>query len=221
MWRSVDRAAAVVALLAAAPAAADEPALGRPPTPAEIAAWDIDVRPDGAGLPDGSGTVAGGEEIYVERCAACHGDFGEGADRWPPLAGGRDSLTEDDPERTVGSYWPYLSTVFDYVRRAMPFGDARSLTDDEVYGLVAYLMFLNDLAPADFELSDENFAGLALPNEANFIDDDRLSEPHQRPWAEPCMRDCAPGDATVVMRAAVLDVTPDDGGDAGRGDGAE
>ena len=103
--------------------------LGREATQDEIAAWDIDVRPDGTGLPESSGTVAKGEVLFSGNCAVCHGDFGEGVGRWPVLAGGHDTLTEDRPEKTIGSYWPYLSTVYDYVRRAMPYGNARSLSE--------------------------------------------------------------------------------------------
>ena len=96
--------------------------LGTLATAEQIAGWDIDVRPDGKGAPIGSGTAADGEEVYAERCGSCHGDFGEGIDRWPILAGGLGSLVTDDPVKTVGSYWPYASTVYDYVYRAMPFG---------------------------------------------------------------------------------------------------
>lgn len=190
--------------------------LGRAALGEEVAAWDIDIRPDGAGLPDGKGTVARGEEIYSEQCAVCHGDFGEGVDRWPVLAGGFDTLKEERPEKTIGSYWPYLSTVYDYVRRAMPFGNARSLSDDDVYALTAYLMFLNDLVEdEDFELSKSNFQDIRLPNEENFFPDDRKQEPFYATKAEPCMSDCIPGKAAVSMRARVLDVTP--GSDEGEG----
>lgn len=187
--------------------------LGRVATAAEVAAWDIDIRPDGAGLPDGRGTVAQGEALYTERCASCHGDFGEGTGRWPVLAGGHDTLRADRPEKTIGSYWPYLSTVYDYVRRAMPFGDARSLSDDEVYAITAYLLFLNDVVTdQEFELSRDNFATVRLPNEANFIADGRTAESHYAPAVEPCMRDCKP-EVRITMRARVLDVTPGAGKD--------
>ena len=96
--------------------------------PEEIAGWDIDVRPDGQGLPPGKGTVKEGETLYMERCAACHGEFGESAGRWPILAGGAGTLASHDPVKSVGSYWPYASTVMDYIRRSMPFGNAQSLT---------------------------------------------------------------------------------------------
>ncbi|MEQ8817575.1 MAG: c-type cytochrome [Thalassobaculum sp.] len=214
------KAADAASAAAAAPAATDQAAashgvlhLGRVATADEIAAWDIDVRPDGAGLPAGRGTVADGEALFTERCASCHGDFGEGTGRWPVLAGGRDTLTADRPEKTIGSYWPYLSTVYDYVRRSMPFGDARSLSDDEVYAITAYLLYLNDVVTdTDFELSRDNFAEVRLPNEANFIADDRAGESHYAAKGEPCMQDCKPA-AKITMRARVLDVTPEAGKD--------
>lgn len=194
--------------------------LGRLATEDEIAAWDIDIRPDGAGLPEGRGTVAQGEPLFSEQCASCHGDFGEAVGRWPVLAGGQGTLTNERPEKTVGSFWPYLSTVYDYIRRAMPFGDARSLSDDEVYALTAYVLYLNDIVTdEDFELSKENFTSVLLPNEDNFIDDDRLSEAHYAPNIEPCMSECKPGKAEITKHAAVLDVTPDSADD-GESNGA-
>ena len=184
--------------------------LGRVALAEEVAAWDIDVRPDGAGLPKGSGSAVAGGVIYDAQCAACHGDFGEGTGRWPVLAGGQDTLTDERPEKTIGSYWPYLSTVYDYVRRAMPFGNARSLSDDEVYAVTAYLMYLNDLVDEEFELNSDNFLETRLPNEENFIADNRSEEPYFSGSLEPCMSDCIPGAATVSQRARVLDVTPDE-----------
>ena len=132
--------------------------IGRVATPQEIAGWDIDVRPDGQGLPPGTGSVKAGEEIYMGKCAACHGEFGESAGRWPQIAGGQGSLASHDPVKTVGSYFPYLSTVFDYVRHAMPFGDAQSLTNDELYAVVAYMLYLNDIVDEKFVLSKETLA---------------------------------------------------------------
>ena len=111
--------------------------IGKLATKTEIAGWDIDVRPDGVGAPKGSGNAIKGEEIYAEACASCHGDFGEGIDRWPELVGGHDSLNTHDPIKTTGSYWPYASTMYDYIYRAMPFGAAQSLTHDETYNIVA------------------------------------------------------------------------------------
>lgn len=184
--------------------------LGRRASGEEVAAWDIDIRPDGHGLPAGRGTVAEGEELFSDNCAVCHGDFGEAVGRWPVLAGGQDTLTDDRPVKTIGSYWPYLSTVYDYVRRAMPFGNARSLTDDEVYAITAYLLYLNDIVDdEEFELSSDNFKDIRMPNADNFIPDDRAAEPEYAEKREPCMTDCKPGPVTITMRARVLDVTPD------------
>ncbi|MGA9083860.1 MAG: c-type cytochrome, partial [Pseudolabrys sp.] len=98
--------------------------IGRVAAPEQIAGWDIDVRPDGQGAPPGRGSVKDGEKAYVDKCAACHGEFGESAGRWPQLAQGKGTLASHDPVKTVGSYFPYLSSVFDYIRRSMPFGDA-------------------------------------------------------------------------------------------------
>lgn len=184
--------------------------LGRPALPEEIAAWDIDVRPDGTGLPEGSGTVKEGEKIYVEQCAVCHGDFGEGIGRWPELAGGEGTLASDDPVKTVGSYWPYLSTVYDYIHRAMPFGNAQSLSDDQVYALTAYILFLNYIVEdMDFELSKENFTDIRMPNGGQFFMDDREQTEFDRFKREPCVTDCKDS-VEITKRAQVLDVTPED-----------
>jgi S-disulfanyl-L-cysteine oxidoreductase SoxD len=189
-------------------ASAGKLGLGREAVPEEVAAWDIDVRPDGQGLPPGKGTVAQGEEKFAEQCAACHGDFGEGVDRWPVLAGGLDTLKSDDPVKTVGSYWPFLSTVFDYVHRAMPFGYAQSLSNNEVYALTAYILYLNDIVDDDFELSKENFTTVKMPNEANFFDDPR-PDTALVTQKEPCMKDCK-SEVKITGTARVLDVTPED-----------
>ncbi len=183
--------------------------LGREAHPDEVKAWDIDVRPDGKGLPVGKGSVKQGEELFQSQCATCHGEFGEGAGRWPVLAGGHGSLTKENPEKTIGSFWPYASTAFDYIRRAMPFGNARSLTDDEVYALTAYLLFMNDVVKDDFELSDKNFTSIKLPNEAKFYMDDRQTSEKAFWNPKPCMKDCKPAKAEVTKRASVIDVTPD------------
>ncbi len=182
--------------------------LGRVATSQEIKAWDIDVRPDGQGLPEGKGSVSDGETIYGEKCASCHGEFGEGIDRWPVLAGGQDSLKSDDPIKTIGSYWPYLSTVYDYIYRAMPFGDAQSLTHDEVYAITAYILNLNDIVDEDFVLSKDNFTSIRMPNEKNFIKDARPDTMLLKD-KKACMKDCKK-EAKVIMRARILDVTPED-----------
>ncbi|MCC4245616.1 c-type cytochrome [Stappia indica] len=211
MSRSLKSAALVLVLAVAGsmPASAGKLGLGTPATSEEVAGWDIDVRPDGQGLPEGRGTVAEGEAIFSEQCAACHGDFGEGAGRWPVLAGGAGSLSSHDPVKTIGSYWPYLSTVYDYVYRAMPFGNAQSLSPDETYAIVAYLLYLNDVVTdEEFELSKENFSSIKMPNEDGFIDDTRSEEP-MKATAELCMTDCKT-DVKITKRARIIDVTPED-----------
>ena len=185
--------------------------LGRVALPEEVAAWDKDVRPDGSGLPSGSGDVLTGEEVFADKCASCHGDFAEGVDNWPKLAGGWDTLADDDPLKTVGSYWPYLSTTWDYVNRSMPFGDAQSLEPDEVYAIVAYILYSNDLVDDDFVLSHETFAAFELPNKDGFIVDDRIATEHSKWVGEPCMENCKQ-EVKVTMRAMVLDVTPEEEG---------
>lgn len=198
----------VAAPAATAPAAAKAIALGRPALQEEIAAWNIDVRADGEGLPPGKGSVKEGEELFLQNCAQCHGEFGEGAGRWPVLAGGRGTLKSERPEKTIGSFWPYASTVYDYVHRAMPFGSNLSLTPDQTYAIVAYLLNLNDLVAEDFVLSKDNFPKVDLPNEANFYDDDRETSEKAFWKKNPCMKDCS-GEVHVTARAQILNVTPD------------
>ena len=204
------KAAAALAVLST-PVMADTFGLGRAALPEEIAAWDKDVRPDGTGLPVGSGDVLTGEEVFADQCAVCHGDFAEGVGNWPKLAGGADTLADDDPLKTVGSYWPYLSTTWDYVNRSMPFGNAQSLSPDEVYAIVAYILYSNDLVDDEFVLSNETFSEVTLPNHDGFILDDRLETEHSKWVGEPCMENCKES-VEITMRALVLDVTPDQGG---------
>ena len=162
---------------------------GSDATPEQIAGWDIDVRPDGVGLPEGRGTVEDGEWLYEEQCAECHGSFGEGVGRYPVLAGGEGSLADDRPTRTVGSYWPYTSTLYDYIYRAMPFMQPESLSADETYAITAYVLYLNDLVEDEFELTHENLASIRLPNEPNFVPDPRPDVANVR-----CMSRCRDGE---------------------------
>ena len=193
-------------------AAAKHLGIGREAKPEEIAGWDIDIRPDGQGLPPGKGTVKQGEEIYMQQCAACHGEFGESAGRWPILMGGAGTLTSHDPVKSVGSYWPYASTVMDYIRRAMPFGNAQSLSNDQLYAVTAYVFYLNDLIKDEnFELNATTFKTIKLPNERNFYDDDREVAEKTFWRKEPCMSNCLPGKAEITGRARAIDVTPEPG----------
>lgn len=201
--------ALALAALLATPALAGKLRLGREATPQEVAAWDIDVRPDGQGLPKGKGTVAQGEELFQAQCATCHGEFGEGKDRWPAVAGGLGSLKNDRPDKTVGSFWPYPATVFDYIRRAMPFGNSQSLSPDELYALTAYILFLSDVTKdPKFELSDKNLASVRMPNADRFFDDDREKTEKSFWNKQPCMKDCKKT-IEILSRARVLDVTPE------------
>ncbi|MGB3247271.1 MAG: c-type cytochrome [Sulfitobacter sp.] len=198
--------------IGAAPALADKFGLGRPALPEEIAAWNGDVSPDGTGLPVGSGDAMIGEEIFASQCASCHGDFAEGIDNWPKLAGGADTLDHDDPLKTVGSYWPHLSTAYDYIKRSMPYGNAGTLSDDDVYAIVAYILYSNDLIEDDFVLSNETFFDVKMPNADGFIVDDRAETEYAQWFGEPCMANCK-DEVKVTMRAMVLDVTPELDGD--------
>ena len=183
--------------------------LGRPALPEEIAAWDVDVSPDGTGLPVGSGSVEDGEMVFSENCAVCHGEFAEGVGNWPELAGGDGTLANDDPVKTVGSYWPYLSTAWDYIHRSMPYGSAQTLSDDEVYAIVAYILYSNFLVEDDFVLSNENFLEVGMPNANGFIVDDRAESEYPMWRTEPCMENCKDS-VEITMRASVLNVTPED-----------
>ena len=183
--------------------------IGKLATKIEVAGWDIDVRPDGVGAPKGSGNAIDGEEIYVNRCAACHGDFGEGVDRWPVLVGGDGTLASHDPEKTTGSYWPYASTIFDYVYRSMPFGEAQTLTHDETYKLVAYLLNMNEIIDEDFVLSDKNIGKIKMPNASGFLLPDPRPDVTKYKDGQPCMKNCNVP-VKIIGKARDIDVTPDD-----------
>lgn len=141
--------------------------LGQTPSADQIRGWDIDVRADGAGLPAGRGSVAQGQAIYQTRCLACHGANGEQGPA-PRLAGGRGSLATKTPVLTVGSYWPYATTLYDYIQRAMPLDSPQSLTPDEVYAVTAYTLHLNGIVEADAVLDATSLAGIRMPNRDGF-----------------------------------------------------
>ena len=164
-------AAAPAALFAlASPAFAQQsPNLGKAISVEDLASWDISIGPDGAGLPSGSGTVKQGEAVFMAKCQACHGEKGAGTpnDR---LVGGQGSLPGDKPPvKTVGSYWPYATTLFDYIRRAMPFNESKSLTSDEVYGVVAYLLNLNGVVPESETMDAQTLLKVTMPNREGFV----------------------------------------------------
>lgn len=177
--------------------------LGTVVTPEQVAGWDIDVRPDGQGLPPGRGGALEGEDIYLQQCAVCHGEFGEGVGRYPVLVGGEASLATDDPLKTVGSYWPYAPTLFDYIRRTMPFGAAQTLSDDHVYALTAFLLFMNEIVDEDFVADQTSLPAVGMPNRHGFIPDERPDAP----TGPPCMKHCKQ-EVTVTGWAQRLNITP-------------
>ncbi|QAU45821.1 c-type cytochrome [Bradyrhizobium guangzhouense] len=173
-WREI--CGAVLAILFCASAStgrAQTPyGIGRPATAAEIAGWNIDIGRDGSNLPKGSGSVRRGREVFAQQCASCHGDGGEGGvgDR---LVGGQGTIGTPKPIRTVGSYWPYAPTLFDYIRRAMPQNAPQSLSDEDVYAVSAYILNLNGLVGADATLDARSLAAIKMPNRDKFVGDAR------------------------------------------------
>jgi cytochrome c len=156
-------------LIIAAPAFAQAPQFGQPISPADIAPWDISIGPDGVGLPAGRGTPAQGAVVYAAKCQACHGEKGAGTpnDR---LVGGQGSLAPDKaPIKTVGSYWPYATTLFDYIRRAMPFVESQSLSSDEVYAVSAYILNLNGIIGENDTMDAQSLPKVRMPNRDGFI----------------------------------------------------
>jgi cytochrome c len=145
---------------------------GTPATPEQIAGWDIAIKPDGTGLPPGSGSVAQGEALFAKLGAKCHGAKGEGTTNAPALVGGRGSLDTDKPVKTVGSYWSYATTLYDYIHRAMPADNPQSLKPDEVYALCAYILYLNDIVPQDAVMDAKTLPQVVMPNHAGFTSPD-------------------------------------------------
>lgn len=142
--------------------------IGRIATPSEIAGWDIDVSPDGRGLPPGHGGVQEGKAIFAQKCAPCHGDQGQGKPM-DQLAGGLGTIGAEKPVKTVGSYWPYATTLYDFINRAMPFDAPQSLSHDEVYAVSAYVLFLNRLVPEDMVLDAKSLPEIQMPSWKAFV----------------------------------------------------
>ncbi|MCC8395882.1 cytochrome c [Paraburkholderia sp. MMS20-SJTR3] len=147
-------------------------AIGTPVGEAALSAWNIDVAPDGRGLPAGTGDVATGGRIFAAKCAACHGAKGEGL-IGDQLIGGAGTLASANPKRTVGSYWPYATTLFDYIRRAMPYNAPQSLSADEVYAVSAWILNRNGIVPDDARIDAAALAAIRMPNHAGFVPDPR------------------------------------------------
>ncbi len=201
---SLPSALCVLALSAATlPAVAQQAryGLGRTPTPQEIAAWDIDVRPDGHGLKAGKGTVAQGQKIYDAQCASCHGTFGE-SNRYMPIAGGvrkgdletgrASMLLQSDGLRTLGTKLNYATTLWDYIFRAMPWANPQSLSVDETYAVTAYVLHLNEIVPTEFELNEKTLLTVQMPNRNGLTTAHGLGRVQGRPDAQGslCMKDC-------------------------------
>ena len=150
-------------------AAAEGPNLGRVAGPEELAAWDISIAPDGVGLPPGKGTPQQGEAVYVAKCLVCHGEKGAGKPN-DALVGGRGTLAGNQaPNKTVGSFWPYATTLFDYVRRAMPLNESKSLSSDELYAVVAYLLLLNGIIGETETIDAQALPKVRMPNADGFV----------------------------------------------------
>src|SRR5580658_4316032 len=160
--------------------------IGQTPTEGLIKAWNIDIAPDGTNLPDGSGSVAQGQKIFADTCAACHGEHGtEGPmDR---LVGGRGTLDTKKPIMTVGSYWPYATTLYDYIRRAMPLNAPQSLSADQIYAVSAYILSMNKIVPDDAVLDKNSLPAVKMPNRDGF-------EHTTAPRGTACMTNCPPLD---------------------------
>jgi mono/diheme cytochrome c family protein len=188
MYKSERTVALLLALIAFMPAtgAAQTYGIGHAASAADLAAWNIDVAADGAGLPAGSGSVSQGKAIYAQQCAACHGAKGEGkpADQ---LVGGQGTLATADPVKTIGSFWPYATTVFDFINRAMPYNAPQSLKPDEVYAVTAYLLHLNGIVAADAVLDARTLPKIKMPNRDGFIGDSRPDTDNVA-----CRRHCRP-----------------------------
>ena len=174
------------AALAASPVHPHRYGLGQAATPQQVAGWYIDIAPDGKNLPAGSGTVLEGKKIFDSSCAACHGAKGEGGmgDR---LQGGQGTLANAKPIKTVGSYWPYATTLYDYIRRAMPMTAPESLSDSQVYAVAGYVLYLNGLVKEDSTLDAKSLMAVKMPNRDGFISDPR---PDVKDKA--CMKGCPP-----------------------------
>jgi cytochrome c len=184
IFRLTQGALAICGLLSFAADAQTSYGIGRSPTAAEIAAWNIDVGPDGRNFPPGSGTVERGREIYAAQCSSCHGAKGEGG-LGDALAGGAGTLGTEQPVKTVGSYWPYASTLFDYIRRAMPLNAPQSLSTGDVYAVSGYVLYLNGLVSDRATVDAKLLSELRMPNRDGFVADPR---PDVKNAA--CMNDC-------------------------------
>ena len=206
-WRSLMAVAVAAACVPSVLVYAADKAplgLGTTPTAAQIEGWAIAVRPDGQGLPDGSGSVKDGDELYANVCSSCHGTFGEGVGRYPRIAG-EGKLTGERPEQTVQTYWPYATTLFDYINRAMPFPSPHVLPPDQVYAVTAYVLNLNSLVDDDFVADRNTLPKVKMPNRDGFIWKDPRPDTHDTA----CMTNCRPAaDVKISQTAEGKTLTP-------------
>jgi S-disulfanyl-L-cysteine oxidoreductase SoxD len=172
-WLTILAALSFAVSLGAAEDAAVPLGIGRAAAVHDIAASDLTILPDGTGLPEGKGTARAGAAIFAVRCAACHGDKGQGLGDFPALVGGRETLGTAKPVLTVGSYWPYATTIFDYVRRAMPYQAAGELTADESYALTAWILAQNKIIKASAVIDRHTLPKVRMPNRDGFVHDPR------------------------------------------------
>ena len=209
-FRMFTFAAAMLAMSGLSAAAVESPrppfGYGTPATAEQIKGWDIDARgEDGKGLPPGKGDVNRGAEVFADQCAVCHGTFGEGEGRYPKLVGGNGTLTADRPEPTVGSYWPFAVTLWDYINRAMPFATPRTLSSDDVYALTAYILNLNNIVPENFVSDKDSLPKVKMPNHDSFT----WQDPRPDTTMKPCMTKCVdPSTLKIVSTAEGQSLTP-------------
>jgi S-disulfanyl-L-cysteine oxidoreductase SoxD len=178
--------------------------LGTTPTQAQIDGWSIAVRPDGQGLPPGKGSVNEGQTLFENNCSVCHGTFGEGSGRYPVLAE-EGKLTGDRPAKTVGTYWPYATTLFDYINRAMPFPAPHTLTADQVYAITSYILNLNNIVDNNFVADKNTLPQVKMPNRHGFIWKDPRPDTHD----VECMKDCrSPSSIKITSTTQGKRLTP-------------
>ena len=170
--------------------------IGRKPTAEEIKAWDIAIGTDGKELPPGRGTVAAGKEAYTKRCVECHGADGKSG-KHDQLVGGQGTLTSTKPQKTVGSYWPYATTLWDHIHRAMPFDRPGTLTTDQVYSVTAYILYLNGIIGENEVMDAQSLPNVKMPNRNGFVPDPRPDTRPSRPLEVPKLKSKKSSDTTT------------------------
>jgi cytochrome c len=179
--------------------------IGTTPTPAQVTGWTITVYPNGVGLPPGQGTVSQGEKLYGQDCAMCHGTFAEGKNGYPQLVGGVGSLKTATQTKTLGSYWPFSNTVWDYINRAMPFYAPHTLKPDQVYALTAYLLNMNGIVHSNFVANAQSVADVKMPDRKGW----NWKDPRPVTHNVACMNNCVKsGTPKITSNAVTMNLTP-------------